>query len=193
MDKIFSERLLAISKSKDKTLNSVIKTFGNKAYMALFILLMATPALPIPTGGVTHVFEIIVALLCLELIIGRDSIWLPRSWLNKQLPDKLIKDSLPALAKKLEKIQSFSKPRLAGILNKKSTNRIIGLFILVFTIAAFIAPPFSGLDTLPALGVVIVGLGAILEDILIVITGFLVGLVGIGLVIFLGEVAIGFF
>jgi hypothetical protein len=64
---------------------------------------------------------------------------------------------------------------------------------LVFTAAAFIAPPFSGLDTLPSLGVVLTALGVIFEDILIVIIGFLVGLTGIGLVIFLGEVALSFF
>ena len=190
---MFSDRLLVLSKGKDRSLNAVIKAFGNKAYMVLFILLMATPALPIPTGGVTHIFEIIVALLCLELIIGRESIWLPKSWLSKQLPEKLVKEGLPSLAKKLDKIQKLSKPRLARLLNKRIASRIVGLFILVFTATAFIAPPFSGLDTLPSLGVVLTALGVIFEDILIVIIGFLVGLTGIGLVIFLGEVALSFF
>ena len=30
--------------------------------------------------------------------------------------------------------------------------------ILLFTVGAILAPPFSGLDTLPALGVVLIGL-----------------------------------
>jgi hypothetical protein len=42
------------------------------------VLLLGVPALPLPTGGATHVFEIIAVLLALELIVGREEIWLPR-------------------------------------------------------------------------------------------------------------------
>jgi hypothetical protein len=41
------------------------------------VLLLGPSALPLPTGGATHVFEIIAMLLALELIAGRDQIWLP--------------------------------------------------------------------------------------------------------------------
>ena len=35
---------------------------------------------------------------------------------------------------------------------------LIGLFVFGLTLSAFLAPPFSGLDTLPSLGVVVIGL-----------------------------------
>jgi hypothetical protein len=53
-----------------------------------------------------------------------------------------------------------------------------------------LAPPFSGLDTLPALGVVLLSLGVLLEDFLVVIAGVMVGVAGVLLEITLGRLAI---
>ena len=47
----------------DKALGGLIEVFGGKSFAILFVLLLGVPALPLPTGGATHVFEIIAALL----------------------------------------------------------------------------------------------------------------------------------
>ena len=36
------------------------------------MILLGVPALPLPTGGVTHVFEVITVLLAAQLVVGRD-------------------------------------------------------------------------------------------------------------------------
>ena len=51
-----------------------------EGFALLFVLLLGVPALPLPTGGATHVFEVIAVLLALQLIMGRDKIWLPQRW-----------------------------------------------------------------------------------------------------------------
>ena len=56
----------------DKTVVILIDLFKAKSFAILFVLLMGVPALPLPTGGVTHVFELIAGLLALQLIIGRE-------------------------------------------------------------------------------------------------------------------------
>ena len=58
------------------------------------------------------------------------------------------------------------------------------------TLGAFLAPPFSGLDTLPALGVVLLSLGVLLEDVAIVVAGLVVGAGGVVLEIFLGKAVV---
>src|SRR6476660_4552503 len=68
-----------------KTLGSLIDVFGEGSFAIVFVLLMAVPALPLPTGGVTHVFEVITMLLALELIIGRRTVWLPERWRGLEL------------------------------------------------------------------------------------------------------------
>ena len=56
--------------------------------------------------------------------------------------------------------------------------------------AAFLAPPFTGLDTLPALGVVLLSLAVLLEDIAIVLVALVVGIAGVVLEILLGAALI---
>jgi hypothetical protein len=68
-----------------RTLGSLIDMFGEKSFAVVFIVLMAVPALPLPTGGVTHVLEVITMLLALELIAGRRTIWLPQRWMGLDL------------------------------------------------------------------------------------------------------------
>ena len=66
---------------------------------------------------------------------------------------------------------------------------MFGVLAIVGTAGAFLAPPFSGLDTLPALGVVVLSLGVLLEDALIALVGALLGTVGIALELVLGAAA----
>src|SRR5689334_12909418 len=145
----------------DKTLGGLIDTFDEKSFALLFILLLGLPALPLPTGGATHVFEIIAMLLALQLIAGRDEIWLPRRFKDTNLADGFI-TKLLATIRRLERI---SKPRARVLFDHRLSNLVFGLLTLAGSIAAFVAPPFTGLDTLPSLGVVFLSLGFVMEDI----------------------------
>src|SRR2546430_3715834 len=69
----------------EKTLGSLIDVFEEKSFALIFILLLGVPALPLPTGGATHVFEIIAILVALQLVAGRDKIWLPERWRKVEL------------------------------------------------------------------------------------------------------------
>ncbi len=184
----FSDKLRALlSSRKTITLQELIDNFEEKSFAILFLLFLAIPALPLPTGGVTHIFEIIAILLALEMILGRKTIWLPNRWLKRPLPKSLQTSALPKFIKIIKWVEKFTKPRLSSIQRNKIFYRLIGFLILVFSAFAFLAPPFTGLDTLPALGVVFLSLSLIFEDILIAIIGIILGSVGIGLVLFLGK------
>ncbi len=58
---------------------------------------------------------------------------------------------------------------------------------MVFAIAAALAPPFSGLDTFPALGAVLVALAIILEDVVVLALGLVVGTGGVVLIFTIGA------
>ena len=145
----FSNRLQHIAKKPgNKTLGALLSVSANKSFAILFIVLMAVPALPIPTGGITHVFEIIVMLLALELIVGRQQVWLPEKWLHLKLPDSFWSSVLPGAIKLIRKLEIITKPRLSRIVKQTWHDRTLGLIIFVLSLFAFLAPPFSGLDTL---------------------------------------------
>src|SRR5215212_2599012 len=74
-----------LSRQGDKTLSRLIELFEEKSFALLFVLLLGVSALPLPTGGATHVFQIIAVVLALQLVLGRDEIWLPKRWRDMQL------------------------------------------------------------------------------------------------------------
>jgi len=80
----------------DRTLGSLVHAFGDKSFAILLVLLLGVPALPLPTGGVTHVFELIAALIALELIAGRHEVWLPERWRRSSSPARASSGSSPA-------------------------------------------------------------------------------------------------
>ena len=150
------ERWLAGSGSK--TLQSLGELFGEKTFAIVFVLLLGVPALPLPTGGATHVFEIIAALLALELIAGRTQVWIPERWRTIELAGKRQQRFLAGLLRMIRRLERVSRPRLRFLFDHRLTNLVFGLLALGGTAGAFLAPPFTGLDTLPALGVVLLSL-----------------------------------
>ncbi len=165
----------------------MLSVLGEKSFAFLFLVLMIIPATPLPTGGITHVFEIIVALIAIQLLIGRTTIWLPKRFADIKLNPTMQKKILPFLTARIQFAEKYSRPRMANTLEKKWFKAQLGLVVLVLTVGAFFAPPFTGLDTLPSLGIVFISIGIILSDIVIIGLGYVTGLVGIGLAVLLGA------
>ncbi len=175
----------------EKTLGSLIELFEQKSFAILFVVLLGVPALPLPTGGATHVFEIIAMLLALELIAGREEIWLPQRWRRLELAGDKQQRFIAALMKVIRWLERFSRPRLRFLFDHRLSNIVFGLLVIGGSVAAFVAPPFTGLDTLPALGVVLLSLGVLLEDFLVVLAGLIVAVAGVALEVILGSAALG--
>ena len=156
----------------------------------MFVLLLAVPALPLPTGGATHVFEVIAMLVALQLIVGRHQIWLPARWCRREIAGESGGRLTNGLLKLIRWFERFSRPRLGVLLRQRPSRAVFGAIVLAFSVTAFVAPPFSGLDTLPALGVVVLSLGVLLEDVVLAAVGVVIGALGAVLVIGLGSIVV---
>jgi hypothetical protein len=174
----------------EKTVATLIDLFEEKSFAILFVLLLGVSALPLPTGGATHVFEIIAMLLALQLIVGRNTIWLPRRWRALELAGDKQQRFLASLMRLIRRLERLSRRRLAFLFDHRLSNSIFGLLVLAGSLGAFLAPPFTGLDTLPSLGVVLLSLAVLLEDFAIVVVALVVGVAGVVLEIVLGSAAI---
>ena len=190
LEKVSDELQRWLDSDRDKTLSSLFELFEEKGFAILFVLLLGIPALPLPTGGVTHVFEIVAVLLALQLIIGRDEIWLPQRWRKLQVAGGKQQRFINALMKMIRWLERFSRPRLRFLFDHRLTNIIFGSIVIAGSMAAFLAPPFSGLDTLPSLGVVLLSLGMLLEDFVVVVVALVVGVAGVALEVFLGRAVV---
>jgi hypothetical protein len=187
----FSSRLQDwLESDQPKTIKNLVDVFAEKSFAIIILVLMFLPALPIPTGGVTHIFELIVMLLAIELMLGRRSVWLPKKWLNLKLGKKLEKKTIPIIIRRIRWFEKYSRPRYGWLINHRQILRLVGLIFFVLAVAAFVAPPFAGLDTLPSLGAVIIALALILDDALLFIVGLLMGSIGAGIIVATGGITL---
>jgi hypothetical protein len=179
-----------LASDKPKTLGGLGKVFEEKSFAVAILLLMFIPALPLPTGGITHVFEAITVLLGAEMVMGSRTIWLPARWRDRELGETTTKRALPFVVRRIRWFERFSRRRLARLFQQRWFLRVLGLVVIALAVAAALAPPFSGLDTVPAFGAVVVALGIVLEDVLILGIGVVIGAGGVALILTVGALVI---
>jgi hypothetical protein len=170
-----------------KTLGGLGSVFAERAFAVMVLLLMFVPALPLPTGGISHAFEIIAVLIAGQMVIGLKAVWLPRRWQARELGPLLTEKAIPFMTRWIRRFERLSRRRGARLLEFHLSQRIIGVLLIALAITALVAPPFSGLDTLPAAGAVIVCLGYILRDVLVIAIGTVVGAAGAVLIVTIGA------
>jgi hypothetical protein len=170
-----------------KTVGSLGEVFAEKSFAVTILFLMFLPALPLPTGGVTHVFEVITVLIAGEMVAGAKRLWIPDRLRRRDLGSSITEKAVPFMMRRIRWFEKHSRPRWSGLVRNPWFHKLLGLVLIGFAISAAVAPPFSGLDTLPSLGAVVVCLGMILEDIIVVGVGVVIGTGGIVLILPVGA------
>ncbi len=184
----FSSQLEAWLRSDgSKTVGALADVFAEKSFAVTILFLMFFPALPLPTGGVTHVFEAITVIVAAEMVLGVRRLWIPQRLNRHELGSSLTEKAIPFMVRRIRWFERFSRHRWARLVDSRSFHRVAGLIFIGLAVAAALAPPFSGLDTLPALGAVVVALGLILTDIVLVGIGVIIGTGGVVLIITVGA------
>src|SRR5438105_11102678 len=109
-----------------KTIGALGDVFAEKGLAVAILLLMLLPAIPAPTGGVSHVFEVITVLLALQMVAGRTNIWLPKRFKHRELGNVLTGKALPFIVRRVRWLERFSRPRFAKLLNRRPVLRVLG-------------------------------------------------------------------
>ena len=187
----FSDQLATWLQSEGtKTVGDLGEVFAEKSFAVTVLFLMFLPALPLPTGGITHVFEAITVVVAGQMVIGRRTLWLPERARRRELGSAMVEKAVPFISRRIRWFERFSRPRGVRVFRNRLSLSFVGLVIVAFAVAAALSPPFSGLDTLPSLGAVVVALAIILEDVVVLGIGAAIGLTGIVLSITLGAAAV---
>lgn len=176
-----------------KTIGGLDEQFAEKGFAVILLLLMILPATPLPTGGITHALEVIAIVVALQLVLGRRSLWLPKRWRARELGATFTGKAAPFIIRRIRTFERISRPRGKKLLETTLALRCCGLAIGGLAVAAFLAPPFSGLDTLPSLGAVVIALGIILDDLLLAGIGLGIGAGGVALIMTIGAAIFRFF
>lgn len=113
------DKLEAAVEGDSVTVGEVVDQLGHSSFAALmliFSLISTSPASAIP--GATAIVGIIVFLLVIQMIAGRDAVWLPGVILRRKLSsDKLCK-GVGWLRRPVAGIERLLRPRLTGLFHR---------------------------------------------------------------------------
>ncbi|MDJ0688411.1 MAG: exopolysaccharide biosynthesis protein [Xenococcaceae cyanobacterium MO_188.B32] len=158
------------------TLAEILSLAGERIFGFLFVILSLPSALPIPAPGYSVPFGILMLLLALQLIFGRQRPWVPEKMQNSSISLDKVQGVLKAGLPWLQRIENITKPRLAYICTSLPGRVILGSAIALMSISMMIPVPLT--NTIPAAGIFITAFGLLEDDGLICIGGLFVCSVG---------------
>ena len=164
----------------DVTLNELLALGGERTFGFLFVLLSLPSALPVPAPGYSIPFGIVMLFLAVQLIVGRAQPWLPNSWQTKGFERTKVAGFITKGLPWLQKIEAVSRPRLSIICTSPVGRLVLGVAIALMAMCMMI--PIPGTNTLPAIGIFVIGFGLLDDDGAISLAGLTICTLAIGLV-----------
>ena len=154
----------------------------------LFVILALPSALPIPAPGYSIPFGVVLFLLASQMTLGAQEPWLPQRVRDYQLDLKKVQGFITKGVPWLQRLENLSRPRLSYICTSFAGRVILGGAIALMSISMMI--PIPGTNTLPAIGIFMIGFGLQEDDGAICLAGLVVCL--LALVVVLGIFMGGF-
>ena len=146
---------------------------GLGVLMAIFAVPNIFPS-TVPFGNV--ITGIPMILLAVHLVLGWRQLVLPGFLARRSIGAQTLKSFAPKLASVLAQVEPLLKPRLAPM-SSPMAERIIGVIALVLSILSALPIPFGHM--VPALALMVIGLGLIEHDGAAILLGTLLGLMGV--------------
>jgi hypothetical protein len=154
---------------------------GLGVLMALFAVPNIFPS-TVPFGNVLTGVPVIV--LAVHLMLGWRRLVLPPVLARRTISATTLKAFAPKLAATLARIEPLLTPRLPAV-STPAAERVIGVVSLLLSILSALPIPFGHM--VPALALMVIGLGLIEHDGVAILLGAALGLAGVvifGLVVF---------
>ena len=137
-----------ICKERNIPLSELMDNLGSKGFGLLLVFLSLPSALPIPAPGYSSPFGIAIALIALQLLLGRTSLKLPKSLEKIEFKSGITQKILISAIHFLDKIETFIKPRWPQMQNK-TVEILIALTLILMATLMILPIPMT--NTLPAM------------------------------------------
>ena len=151
------------------TLADVLKIGKERIFGLVFALLGSILVLPFPVPGRGILVGFIILVGSVQLAVGAKSPWMPKGLINKPIALKTVQGVMKPGILWLRRIEMFSRPRLLYIFSSFMGRLVAGIALALVAIFLMIGLP--GLHTLAGVGVLMTGLGLLVDDGAIFLTG----------------------
>ncbi len=175
-----SQILLALASQPGErlTVREIMAVLQERAFALLIVLLGLPNCLPMPPP-IPLVCGLLLALVAIQIVFGREAPWLPRQLLNRSVARTDVERAVGRAMPAFRRLERISRPRMT-FLDTPVAMRIMGAVVLVLALGLLFAPPFVGQIPL-GLAVCLVGLGLVERDGLVVAGGLVIGSIGLTL------------
>ena len=168
-------------------LGEVLDKAGDRGYGFLLILLAIPAFIPILPPGTSGVLGALMSIVALQMLFGLKQPWFPKRWRNKVLSPKVVEALQTRGVAMLRKIERVSHPRGRRFTRNGLILRLSAL--VVIALALVLSSPMPFMNTLPALGVLLIGVGLANHDLYVLSAGWGIGIVVV-LIVALGIEAL---
>ena len=165
-----SEVLRRIADQPEPTISvgELAERFEGRAAGALLLIFGLACTLPLPPGSTTIIGAPLV-LLASQVAFGVPVPWLPSRLRARSVQVEHLRKGLPRAVVWLERVEAFSRPRLAFLFGAWGY-RLIGLVCLVLALVLILPIPLGNM--LPAAAVSVLSLSLVLKDGVLALLGF---------------------
>jgi hypothetical protein len=162
-------------------LGEVLDKAGDRGYGFLLILLAIPAFIPILPPGTSGVLGALMSIVALQMLFGLKQPWFPKRWRQKVLSPKVVQAIQTRGVAMLRKIERVSHPRGRRFTRNGVILRLSAL--VVIALALVLSSPMPFMNTLPALGVLLIGVGLANHDLYFLSAGWGIGIVVVLIVV----------
>jgi hypothetical protein len=173
-------RDLAEAEGERLSVSEIVHEFGERGFGAIMLLVALLNLLPLPPGGTT-ITGAPLLILSVQMAFGRDTVWLPRWMCRAAVNRSGFRTGLKRVLPWLEKAERLTRPRLGWAVSGPA-ERLIGL--ACFLLACVLVLPIWLGNIAPALAIAALSLGVVQRDGAMVLVGWGVVAVAVGLLVF---------
>lgn len=142
-------------------LGELINAFGERGFGALMVFFGLINAIASPIPGSTTILGAPMLLICLQLVIRRDQLWMPKWALASSLPREAYRATIDKVRKPLRFVEKLSRPRLA-FMSSEISEVLIGVVTSLLTVVVML--PIFGGNMFPSVFIALFGFGLMQRD-----------------------------
>jgi hypothetical protein len=175
----------AVSGDEERiTVGQILDRLDARSF-GIAVVLFAIPSLVPMPPGVPTVVGIVLLIIAVQMVAGREDLWLPGILSKQSFPRASLHSAFEKLRPRLEWIEKLTRPRLLFLTGSIGA-RLIGLVILVMAVVLILPLPPGG-NFPPALASAVLGLALVQRDGVLALIGFAITAASLVLAIILAE------
>jgi hypothetical protein len=160
---------------EEMTVDGLLRTLGDRSLGWCIVLFAIVNLIPMPLGG-TMLTALPLLIVTAQMALGFGELRLPRAVMRREIGRRRFQQVVMRLRPLMRPIERVIRPRHAWVFRGRN-ERLIGATLFAVAVALFLPFPLSG--WLPAISLLVTGVGLVERDGLVTVTGLVVGLISL--------------